>query len=158
MLCSVGGPNALSAKGTPEARGFEPSWRVSPPTEFPDRRSGVQGEAPTGTPYSDSKRLGHHEAGEGTRVGSALGLDFPAEWAGWSAIPSSGDITLVWTRVLTRGRVAEPGTGSPSHLGAHLRHAPESLGPRSVLVTCIRHAGNRCHSQVVDVQCSCRPR
>src|ERR1700687_805594 len=82
----------------PEREGFEPSWRVTPPTAFPDCPSGVQGGAPTGTPYSDSKRLVHHKAGEGTRVGSALGLDFRAAREGWSATATSGDMTLVCAR------------------------------------------------------------
>jgi hypothetical protein len=64
----------MSHKGNAEREGFEPSWRVTPPTAFPDRPSGVQGGALTGTAYSNSQRLGHHKAGEGTRVGSALGL------------------------------------------------------------------------------------
>ena len=54
----------------------------------------MQGGAPTGTPYSDSQRLGQYKAGEGTRVGSALGLNFRA---GRSATATSGDMTLVWT-------------------------------------------------------------
>jgi hypothetical protein len=60
--------------GNTEREGFEPSMGVSTHTAFPDRPSEVQGGAPTGTPYSNSQRLGHHKAGEGTRVGSALGL------------------------------------------------------------------------------------
>jgi hypothetical protein len=76
-------PKFLIAQGLlAEREGFEPSIRVTPDTAFPDRPSGVQGGAPTGTPYSDSRRLGHHKAGEGTLVGSALGLEFRAERAG----------------------------------------------------------------------------
>jgi hypothetical protein len=77
-------------------------------TAFPDRPSGVQGGAPASTPYSDPQGCGHHKAGEGTRVGSALGLDFLAERAGWSATTTSGDMTLVWSMVLARELPACP--------------------------------------------------
>jgi hypothetical protein len=36
ICCNVGSPNTLSAKGNAEREGFEPSWRVSPPTAFPE--------------------------------------------------------------------------------------------------------------------------
>src|ERR1035441_9116091 len=35
-IVDVGRPNALSAKGSAEREGFNPSWRVSPPTAFPE--------------------------------------------------------------------------------------------------------------------------
>jgi hypothetical protein len=47
--------------------------------KFPDLGTGVQGGAPAGTAYSDFSSRGHHEAGEGTRVGTLLGLDLRAQ-------------------------------------------------------------------------------
>src|SRR5476651_2734880 len=48
--------SSLYCNGNPEREGFEPSWRVSPPTAFPGLGTGAQGGAPAGTPYSDSQR------------------------------------------------------------------------------------------------------
>ena len=111
IFCNVGGQNALSAKGNAEREEFEPSWRVSPPTALPDRPSGVQGGALMGTAYSNSQRLGHHKAGEGTRVGSALGpfrvrlvcrvgTQSPHSSEREAKQSRSGDRTLVCTIVL----------------------------------------------------------
>jgi hypothetical protein len=86
----------MRAAKKPEREGFEPSMGVFTHTVLPDRPSGVQGGAPTGTPYSDSQRLGQYKAGEGTRVGSALGLNFRA---GRSATATSGDMMLAWARI-----------------------------------------------------------
>src|SRR4029077_7275542 len=98
--------SSLYCSGKPEREGFEPSIRVTPDTAFPGRPNGVQGRAPTGTRYSNSRRQGHHKAGEGTRVGSALGLGsdvlgvfrWPAESAFKRALGQSksrsGDRTL----------------------------------------------------------------
>jgi hypothetical protein len=74
IFCNVSRPIALSGKGNAEREGFEPSWRVSPPTAFPGLGSQVQGGALAGTAYSESHRRGHRRAGAGTRLGSALGL------------------------------------------------------------------------------------
>jgi hypothetical protein len=35
-VAAMTGPNVLSAKENTEREGFEPSWRVSPPTAFPE--------------------------------------------------------------------------------------------------------------------------
>jgi hypothetical protein len=66
-------------------RDSNPRYRLTRYTAFPDRGSGVLGGALGGTPYSDSKRSVHHKAGDGTRVGSALGLDFGLSRRRWSA-------------------------------------------------------------------------
>jgi hypothetical protein len=66
--------SSLYCNGKPEREGFEPSWRVTPPTAFPGLGTGVQGRAYTGIAYSESRRRGHHEAGGCTRVGTPLGL------------------------------------------------------------------------------------
>ena len=73
--------------------------------------SGVQGGALMGTAYSNSQRLGHHKAGEGTRVGSALGpfrvrlvcrvgTQSPHSSEREAKQSRSGDRTLVCTIVL----------------------------------------------------------
>ena len=112
----------------------EPSWRASPPTAYPNRPSGVQSEAPTGTLYSDSQRRGHHEAGEGTRVGTPLGLDLRLNGRRLRARSTSGDRTLVWSNA-----------GS---LGAH------SLRPRETLFTqqaCALRAASVADDDVAEI-------
>ena len=56
IFCNVSRPIALSAKRNAEREGFEPSWRVSPPTAFPERLSGVQDRVPRGISYSRGRQ------------------------------------------------------------------------------------------------------
>jgi hypothetical protein len=61
-------------KENPEREGFELSMGVSTHSAFPGLRTGVQLGAPADTTYSDSHRWGRRKAGEGTRVGTLVGL------------------------------------------------------------------------------------
>jgi hypothetical protein len=66
-------------------RDSNPRYRLTRSTAFPGPGSPVQGGAPAGIAYSNSHRKGHSEAGEGTRVGTPLGLVGELRGGRWSA-------------------------------------------------------------------------
>jgi hypothetical protein len=70
-------PYPVSATGS--ERDSNPRCRLTRYTAFPGLGREVQARAQAGTPYSDFSSCGHHEAGEGTPVGTPLGLDLRAQ-------------------------------------------------------------------------------
>jgi hypothetical protein len=123
--------NPLCYKGIRSERDSNPRYRLTRYTAFPGLGMGVQGGAPAGTAYSDFSSRGHHGAGEGTRVGTPLGLELRISGRPLSATATSGDKTLACARDSSRGRAVTPvNLGLPGAMSIAQKEGEKPCGLR----------------------------